>query len=195
VRRLVLFVRNGLLPEDLAVGPIDAQHAALFAAVELTRQKQMIVPDSQRRVARFGQIDFPGHVFRGGPLLGQVSFLAQARPLRSAPLRPVARQRHGVDQQPPTQKRTGKAKHQIILRELLWGGFLRRHAADGAGIVIGGGTGLQIIKQSVAHETQTSICDSNRETDRAPIAELFQPTPVQCCNQSPVHKNNPLFLV
>src|SRR4051794_36986594 len=74
---------NLLLPEFLAVGAIERDDRAAFAAVERLRDEHMIAPDDGRRVARFGQGDLPAYVERVAPGGRQAAFSADAVPART----------------------------------------------------------------------------------------------------------------
>src|SRR5208282_3838890 len=95
VLALQLGGQDGVLPEEVAVAPVEAEELAFAFLLEAGGDEDAVAPDGRRGVALAGDGHLPGDVVGLAPFQGHGAFVANAVAAGAAPAGPVA----GVDRQ------------------------------------------------------------------------------------------------
>src|SRR5829696_10423169 len=86
---------DGLLPEDLSVGAIEAEEEALLRLRHGSHSEKLFTPGDHRGVSTARDLRSPCYAVGFAPVGGEGGFHAAAIESRAAPLRPVLGTRYG----------------------------------------------------------------------------------------------------
>jgi len=108
MRCILLLVGKAGLPEQLAVGPVEAHHCPAAVCFDRLGDEHAIAPDDRSGIAAVGEGRFPSDIFRFAPGDWKFMLCRDTARVRPAPGRPIGTQR-GCGS-PNRQRQEQKAK-------------------------------------------------------------------------------------